>query len=253
MRRLLFLAPLLASCATPEKVERPEPPQLEGDRPAIGRKLDLELPADGGEAVRLRGVTGRVTVVCVLGGNGNGAGEKGTKPGDAKQEPPHTGGAGEQPLEVIPASALRQEVGPASPFDPSNSVPPGEKEEDKKLKDPTLPEPPPPEGAEEAQAEPLPTDEVPGGAKTARDTCAGLAERWQDRITVVGLVTDPAIEQTQVPFRIYRDPKGAALQEDLELSPVSQILLVDNQGRVARVLPPGGGDDLDGSVERLVF
>lgn len=55
---------LLVSCVGPES-SRPEGPTLTGEIPAVGRPFSLDL-VDAGRPVRLEGVPGRVTLVCVL-------------------------------------------------------------------------------------------------------------------------------------------------------------------------------------------
>lgn len=65
---LLFSLVLLGAigCASPEPMERPSRPTLVGDRPAIGRLFDIDVRGGEGAAIRLKGVKGRVTAVCVL-------------------------------------------------------------------------------------------------------------------------------------------------------------------------------------------
>ena len=152
--RLAFVSFALfaTACATIPTVEPPEPPRLEGDVPAIGRTLDLEVEGRG-TPIRLQGVTGRVTAVCVL-------------------------GAG---------------------------------------------------GAPELDAE----------ASQVLGACQDALAELQDQIAVVALTTDGDLDLDSLPLRAYRDPGGKALEEKLELEPVSQVIVVDNRGRVAQVLPAG--------------
>lgn len=154
---LLFLA---AGCATPEVAERPRPPTLTGERPAIGRLLDIDVRGGEGATIRLEGVKGRVTAVCVLGG--------------------------EEAMDLA-------------------------------------------------------------------GSCADLADRWKDRIAVVGLGLDPDLDPREIPFRMYRDPGGRVISEILGLDPESQILLLDVQGRIARWFPPGRDEALDREVARLAW
>lgn len=68
MRRLTTILVLLSGCAVGAAGDpTPAPPAVQGEAPAIGRRLDLALIAAGsGETVRLRGVPGRVTVICAF-------------------------------------------------------------------------------------------------------------------------------------------------------------------------------------------
>jgi hypothetical protein len=57
---------LLAGCAMgAEGDNKPAPPVVKGDQPAIGRKLELELTSTTGK-IALAGVPGRVTVICAV-------------------------------------------------------------------------------------------------------------------------------------------------------------------------------------------
>lgn len=57
-------AAILLSCAAPGG-PRPEGPALYGEDPGAGQQFSLDL-TDGGRPIRLEGVPGRVTLVCVL-------------------------------------------------------------------------------------------------------------------------------------------------------------------------------------------
>lgn len=66
-RHLLLVLLSLAACAEIEVMEPLQPPKMRGSIPAVGRPLDLRVEGQG-SVVRLRGVTGRVTAICILGG-----------------------------------------------------------------------------------------------------------------------------------------------------------------------------------------
>jgi hypothetical protein len=68
MRRLAFLAVLLAGCAgAGAKPAPPEPPVLVGDHPAIGRDLTVDLEGEDGGLARVAPAPGRVLVACLVG------------------------------------------------------------------------------------------------------------------------------------------------------------------------------------------
>lgn len=161
VRSVLFASLLWGvGCASPEPAERPRRPTLTGERPAIGRIFDLDVRGGEGATIRLKGVKGRVTAICVL--------------------------------------------------DPADD------------------------------------------GQVAR-VCEDLADRWKDRITVVGLSLSEERGAPPVPFRVYRDPGGRVLSEILGLDPESQILLLDVQGRIARWFPPGREEALEEAVASLVW
>lgn len=56
---------LVLACAPPP-AQRPTPPSLVGEDPAVGRRFVLDLDEEG-RAVRLEGVPGRALLLCVLG------------------------------------------------------------------------------------------------------------------------------------------------------------------------------------------
>lgn len=64
--RLLILLLGAAACAAGPEPARLEAPRVESDDPAIGQPFSVELPR-GERSVRLEGVRGRVTLVCILG------------------------------------------------------------------------------------------------------------------------------------------------------------------------------------------
>ncbi|AKU90008.1 hypothetical protein [Vulgatibacter incomptus] len=69
LRRILPVLAVL-SCVTSERIPPPKAPELIGSRPAIGRKIELELTANGGPLV-LGAAVGKVTLLCVLGRSGD--------------------------------------------------------------------------------------------------------------------------------------------------------------------------------------
>ncbi|WP_373046072.1 hypothetical protein [Vulgatibacter sp.] len=186
MRRLSLAALLVAAaCAQPEIVEPPDPPRLVGEVSAIGRPLDLEVEGRG-TPIRLQGVTGRVTAVCVL---GSGGGAPATGAG---------GGGGAEAAEPPGAGTL-----------------------------------------------------VPEADQVLR-ACEKTAARLADRIAVVGLTTDATLDLDRLPLRTFRDPQGEALRESLDLEPRSQVILADQQGRVAEVIGAGELERLETAAARLV-
>ena len=268
MRRLVLPAALLAAaaCATVEPVQPPEPPRLEGAIPAIGRRLDLEVEGRG-TPVRLRGVTGRVTAVCVLG--------SGSGPVAGAAAPPEP--EGERPIRPAP------EAGPMPPASPAPEAgsepeavavepvaPASDGEAAREAQEPEAggaPGMPPPEREAAADAAPVPAPppagEIPqpparreaprlaAGARQVLDACQRVADALEDRIAVVGLTTDPALDLDAMPMRTYRDPGGKAIRASLELEDRSQVILVDQQGRVAEVFGTDRVGELDGAARRL--
>lgn len=89
------------------------------------------------------------------------------------------------------------------------------------------------------------------GTEVAR-ACKEAAERFGDRVTVVGLDTTGAIDPRLVPFRIYGDPGGDQLREKLDLDDRPQVIATDKRGRVSRVLGAHDLDVLDATLRRLV-
>jgi len=211
--RLALAAALLgaAACAQIEPVEPPEPPRLEGNVPAVGRDLDLDVEGRG-TPVRLQGVTGRVTAVCVL-GTGQGATPA---PAPPPPEPPAPAAA----EEAGTADANRvdaEENAPAAEAPPGRSLPP-----------------------------------LAPAAREVLDACRAALADLRDRIAVVALTTDPELDLDRIPLRTFRDPGGKALGEKLDLQPVSQVIVADTRGRVAEVLSPAEAGRLRAAVERLV-
>lgn len=85
------------------------------------------------------------------------------------------------------------------------------------------------------------------------DTCRQAQERWLDRVAVVGLATNgQLLDPATVPFRFYLDPQGEALGSALNLSPHSQVIVVDVRGRVADALPIGRLAELEPMLSRMV-
>ena len=235
--RLSPLAILLgaAACAVVPVMEPPEPPRLEGSVPAIGRQLDLEVEGRG-TPVRLQGVTGRVTAVCVLGeGEGDGAPAEAPEPmptapeAAAPAEAPAEAGAiaeAEEPPE--PAAAEAAGTADANRVDADEAAP----------------------AAEAAPGTRLPQLAPP--ARQVLGACTDALSTLRDRISVVALTTDAALDLDRLPLRTFRDPGGKALEESLDLEPVSQVIVVDARGRVAEILAPGQAGRLRTAVERLV-
>ena len=210
MRRILFVALLGANaCAEVETIEPPEPPQLVGAVPAVGRRLDLEVEGRG-TPVRLRGVTGRVTAVCVLGTEGPAGAEPALARREAMPQPPAEAG----------------EVAPPAPAAEREAVPQPPAERQAPLLDPA--------------------------ADRVLRACEDVAARLADRIAVVALTTDRDLDLDRMQMRTFRDPDGKALAESLDLPARSQVVLLDQQGRVADILPPDELHRFETAATRLV-
>lgn len=82
--------------------------------------------------------------------------------------------------------------------------------------------------------------------------CEQAADRFADRVTVVGLDTSGAIDPKAVSFRIFGDPEGSQLGEKLDLDPSPKVVATDKRGRVLRVVAPADLDVLDATLRRLV-
>lgn len=213
-------------CATLPEVEPPVPPALEGPVPAIGRTLDLEVEGRG-IPVRLQGVTGRATAVCVL---------TAPEPAPSPPAPPPEGLGGEGTGGEEPAGA-EEGVRPSAPAPPEGlgGEETGEEE---------------PAGAEEAVG-PSPAPVAAGwgafpDSLRVLAACEDLAKQLADRIAVVGLATSRQVEVERIRLRTYLDPGGEALSLVLDLPARPQVILVDVRGRVARIV---GVDELPRLLE----
>lgn len=138
----------LCACAAGGRTAPLEGPSPQSDDPVIGRPFRVELPRGGERTLRLEGVRGRITLVCVLGES----------------------------------------------------------------------------------------------AERVADACAGVRERWRDRVAMVGIWVGEPGDLTGLPFRAYVDPGGESLRRELQIDPRSQVLVLDVRGRLVRRL---GLDELD--------
>ncbi len=141
-------AAFLCACAAGGRTAPLEGPSPQSDDPVIGRPFRVELPRGGERTLRLEGVRGRITLVCVLGES----------------------------------------------------------------------------------------------AERVADACAGVRERWRDRVAMVGIWVGEPGDLTGLPFRAYVDPGGESLRRELQIDPRSQVLVLDVRGRLVRRL---GLDELD--------
>src|SRR5690606_5445130 len=111
-------AAFLCACAAGGRTAPLEGPSPQSDDPVIGRPFRVELPRGGERTLRLEGVRGRITLVCVLGES----------------------------------------------------------------------------------------------AERVADACAGVRERWRDRVAMVGIWVGEPGDLTGLPFRAYVDPGGESLR-----------------------------------------
>lgn len=142
------------ACAVGPPPARIEAPRMESEDPTIGRPFTVELPRGGERSVRLEGVRGRITLICILG----------------------------------------------------------------------------------------------EAAERVADACAGVRERWRDRVAMVGIWVSEPGDLTGLPFRAYVDPGGEALRQGLDVDADSQVLVLDVRGRVVRRL---GLDELGSLTEEV--
>lgn len=254
--RLALAAALIGAtaCATIEPVEPPEPPKLEGNVPAIGRQLDLEVEGRG-TPVRLQGVTGRVTAVCVLGA-GKGATQEAAPAPPAQAEPQPTADAatadaakaGATTDDAAKSDTTTNDAAKADAIT-ADAAPAGAAEDAGTADENRVDAPEEAPAAEAAPGTRLPP--LPASARTVLEACTSALAELRDQIAVVGLTTDPVLDLDQMPLRTYRDPEGKALEEKLELKPVSQVIVVDVQGRVAEILAPADAGRLRTAAARL--
>lgn len=142
------------ACAVGPEPARLEAPRVESEDPILGQPFAVEIPRDGDRTLRLEGVRGRITLICILG----------------------------------------------------------------------------------------------EAAERVADACAGVRERWQDRVAMVGIWVGEVGDATGLPFRAYVDPGGEALRQGLPTPVDSQVLVLDVRGRIVRRLPL---DELENLIDEV--
>ncbi len=90
---------------------------------------------------------------------------------------------------------------------------------------------------------------APDGAGAPPPPCDEVVARWEDRVTVAGLVTSGPVPET--PYRVFRDEGGKMLKDKLTLGPEPRVIVLDRQRRVAALVEPGMEARLDEALNRL--